>query len=817
MEKRSRAVARLQRPVWILAFVGIGTGALMLGTVARSLAKIQSHRVAAQEFREKATATIRSANQMLNASIEYSTSLLAGNDSCDRPKITIGEHWDSDRAEGAGRNLVSSLGELDRFNGSCLSLFRSIKEAELQRNEARKLADHALRDYRIAFERIDGKRLLDFAGKIHHYRSLNEEERVKYAVEILDSPLRSGTQRNCATGLSEVAVLIEQLCVGEQIDNLVDIKDNRLQPCFSRLRRPGDVTEYENSKINEEKLSVLESSVFGQGFEIDRAHQMVVVGSRGLYATCANLLSLRAKSEQLDSRLRSLVHAFGVARMDLHEQVQRSEQQAADIAAELISSAWKTMAAVGGSLSIIFLIFARKVTSTLNRQFVSIREQAIVLEQTAGALQDSNDHLEMLSAIAKYTDNAVTIANKNGEVEWINEGFTRITGYTSEEIVGKSRFDVQLVPNAECGEVNSITASMAQAERYDGELMLQRKNGESYWASVELRPLFNAAGELTQFISIESDISCRKTAEAEKEKLQEQLVHNSRQIGMAEIATGVLHNVGNVLNSVNVSAGVIKERLSDSKEEKLVAAAELIAAKGEDLGEFVMHDARGRHFPAYLLESARAMQQKNSNIGEELGNLVKNVEHIKDIVAMQQSYAKQGGLSQRFLPHDAMEDALKIVIAGLNRHGIELRQEYCPKFYVDTDKHKVIQILVNLISNAKQAVSSHECEEKLITLSICQNEQLVFEVEDTGIGFTKETGDRLFEHGFTTKKDGHGFGLHSSAIAAKEIGGRLCAHSDGPGCGARFSLYLPHPVEAEQDANEEDSKAALTGQLVDAT
>jgi len=108
------------------------------------------------------------------------------------------------------------------------------------------------------------------------------------------------------------------------------------------------------------------------------------------------------------------------------------------------------------------------------------------------------------------------------------------------------------------------------------------------------------------------------------------------------------------------------------------------------------------------------------------------------------------------------------------------------------DKHKLRQILVNLICNAKNACDESVRAEKVLTVRVAHPQgRLQISVSDNGVGIAQENLTRIFNHGFTTRKDGHGFGLHSGALAAKEMGGALLAESDGPGKGARFTVDFP--------------------------
>ena len=287
-------------------------------------------------------------------------------------------------------------------------------------------------------------------------------------------------------------------------------------------------------------------------------------------------------------------------------------------------------------------------------------------------------------------------------------------------------------------------------------------------------------------------------AERDREHLHRELLAASRQAGMAEVATGVLHNVGNVLNSVNVSATLVADQVRRSKGMKLGKVVELMQQHEKDLGHFLTNDARGRVIPSYLGGLADQLVAEQVTAVAEVENLRRNIDHIKEIVAMQQSYARTSGVSGTIAAVDLMEDALRMNAGSLARHGIEIGREYRDRPVVTLDKHKVLQILINLVGNAKYACDESGRRDKAITVRITADERCVrMEVKDNGVGIPRENLTRIFAHGFTTRKHGHGFGLHSGALAARELGGTLTPYSDGPGCGARFVLELPYKPDPE--------------------
>ena len=263
--------------------------------------------------------------------------------------------------------------------------------------------------------------------------------------------------------------------------------------------------------------------------------------------------------------------------------------------------------------------------------------------------------------------------------------------------------------------------------------------------------------------------------------------------GMAEVATGVLHNVGNVLNSVNVSTTLLTEQVKKSKLSSVGRIAALLQENSTNLGEFLTGDPRGRRIPAFLAELAAHLDTEQATALAELTELQKNIEHIKDIVSMQQNLAMVSGVTERVKVSDVVEDSVRINEMALQRHQVRLIREYeNPLPEIIVDRHKVLQIMINLIRNAKYACDDSPSPQKQVAVRIASSEGRVkIAVTDNGVGIPAENLSWIFNHGFTTRKNGHGFGLHSGAIAAMEIGGTLTAYSDGPGKGARFVLELP--------------------------
>ncbi len=315
----------------------------------------------------------------------------------------------------------------------------------------------------------------------------------------------------------------------------------------------------------------------------------------------------------------------------------------------------------------------------------------------------------------------------------------------------------------------------------------------------QLTGIFNAMLDRLQ----NADADLRATNDAlsleiaERARLEKALVEASRYAGMAEVATGVLHNVGNVLNSVNVSAQLVRERLEGSRLIALGRTARLLAPYRDDPTEFYTHDPKAKLLPKFIGELYDNLALEHHDIREEIMTLHRNIEHVKEIVSAQQSFARNAGIEELLDAADLMEDAVRIHLASIERHEIKIVPRHAPDLQLVTDRHTTLQILINLVSNAIHAVKPQPAADRLVELrTFSRADFIVFEVCDNGVGIEAKNATRIFQHGFTTRPDGHGFGLHSGANAARRMGGTLSMLSPGAGQGSTFTLELPrqHPA-----------------------
>jgi signal transduction histidine kinase len=347
---------------------------------------------------------------------------------------------------------------------------------------------------------------------------------------------------------------------------------------------------------------------------------------------------------------------------------------------------------------------------------------------------------------------------------------------------------------------------------YDVEYRVMWPTGQTHWVKAKGRVFFaeiDGVRRAIRFTGTTMDITQQKQAEAaikdltdtlerrvaqrtrELQEAQQELVEAARRAGMAEIAVNVLHNVGNVLNSVNVSASVANGLVRASRIQRLPQLARLLRER-DDLPTFLTQDPKGRQVPLYLSQVAEQLEHERTMLMDNLASITKNIDHIKSIVQVQQSYAGWVGVAEYVCPATILADALSINAAGAEPRPIEVVQDYEDIPPLRLDKHKILQILINLISNAQYALRQSTVEHPRLILRLRRvgPRRIRIEVADNGVGIPKENLTRIFQHGFTTRPGGHGFGLHSGALAARALGGSLTVESAGVGHGATFALEV---------------------------
>ena len=374
-----------------------------------------------------------------------------------------------------------------------------------------------------------------------------------------------------------------------------------------------------------------------------------------------------------------------------------------------------------------------------------------------------------------------------GTITSTNPAHVRMCGpeATAEEILSQSIYtleDRSLVPYFE-------KATLTQKPIED-ELQCQTTNEANMWISVKFAPVFDATGKMTGTIGMVDDIT-------EKRHAEKALLDMAHQSGMAEMAAGVLHNIGNAINSVGVRLGSVYEVVSDLKIDTLKNIQEELLRHSGDLDRYLKEDEKGRLLLPFMDKLTKRLEDTRESILDDIGFLKKKSAHIAEIIALQQSYpGMQKELKTKADANQILKDALEMHKESIEKWGIRVDKEFVPLFEADLSRNRLIQVFVNLIKNAIEAIDMNPDGDKWIRLSTAlevRDKKSFFRVEvaDSGIGVEKEDLEQIFHYGFSRKKGGHGFGLHTSTNYIKMIGGDFEVKSEGRGKGASFSVLIP--------------------------
>ena len=383
----------------------------------------------------------------------------------------------------------------------------------------------------------------------------------------------------------------------------------------------------------------------------------------------------------------------------------------------------------------------------------------------------------------------VVLVDSSGLVFEVNDTACRLFERAREELVGEE-YRTLFAQSGMTSAANWL-AKLADAE--DSITTNEHVLNQQRDIRVEISATRIEIQSKECFLLLIHDVTQRRRAEIEKRNLQKRLVQASREAGMSEVVTGMLHNVGNVLNSVNISTNLIAKHQSRIEVGKIRQVAEMLGQNRDSLPRFLSEDRRGKLLPDFIQFFADKLENQMEQTNSEIHVLGEHVSHIANIIADQQSSAKRNGASELLDPTELFEDSLKFMQDNLNSNQVAIVRDYeatipnCVVF-----RHEVVQILCNLLSNATDSVVEYRESNREIGCAIYElDNELVFEVSDNGKGIEPEMATRLFQHGFSTSENGHGFGLHYSANVASSMNGCLTAISDGSGAGATFRLQIP--------------------------
>ncbi|MDY7228309.1 AAA family ATPase [Hyalangium rubrum] len=456
---------------------------------------------------------------------------------------------------------------------------------------------------------------------------------------------------------------------------------------------------------------------------------------------------------------------------------------------------------------VVEILAAQAAVALDNAQlYHHMAEQNRALESSRGAIESAQRQIQ---DIIDNSPAVIFVKDLEGRYLLINSPFEKRSGLSREDLLGKRDADVFPAEHARRLQENDRrVAESGTTLEFEEDV----QQGDEVRTFLALKfPMRTENQRVYAICGISTDITDRKRAEIALQQANEelerrvnerteqlhvaqlQLVDRARHAGMFEIASSILHNLGNALNSISVSSTWLREHVQALPIASLGRLATLLSRPSAELAKFLTEDERGVHAPRFLNELHRKFQAEGELLLKETDNLSELVEHVHGVIGTQQQYARTRiTLRERLCLHELVEDALRLCAIGGHFDNI-IQREYGdeqPELY---ERHVIVQILVNLITNAKNAVLEAQSGNKpRITISVHQDAtQTTVTVSDNGIGFDEGVKSRLFSFGFTMRAKGHGFGLHSAALSAQSLGGRIEAHSEGPGLGAKFQLILP--------------------------
>ncbi len=273
--------------------------------------------------------------------------------------------------------------------------------------------------------------------------------------------------------------------------------------------------------------------------------------------------------------------------------------------------------------------------------------------------------------------------------------------------------------------------------------------------------------------------------------LHEKLVNEAHNAGMADVASGILHNFGNVMNSLQIELETLRDNTLHSPYVKHLENLYQLLEQPTQLQE-ILHDSEKSHRLTALSQALRTQQVEDQDQqAAQLKRTLNQLQVMRSILQYQQNFIKGKESFQDIPIREALDLVLNIKHSVLNQNGIKLTIEGQDKELVHVHKYKFVHVITNLIVNSIDAMKETPMALRRIMIS-CQVETnaLVLRFEDNGSGIPLEVRDRIFRYGFSTKSSGHGLGLHSSAIYMKEMSGTLKLASSQPVQGAAFEISV---------------------------
>ncbi len=436
--------------------------------------------------------------------------------------------------------------------------------------------------------------------------------------------------------------------------------------------------------------------------------------------------------------------------------------------------------------------------NAIRRHIKDLEQEITQRTKAEKELQEHQNHLEELvekrtnrlieaetktRSLLENSPDIIVNINRDLIIQYMNRG---IGIEQTVNIIGESVFRT-IPPNYHL-EFQTVISKIF---KNGGSELIETKQLTADQSELYLETRLAAVGKnenINEIILITTDITKRKEAEAQLFFTQKELVEKAHKAGMAEIATDTIHNVGNILNSVQTSILSIEEILYKSESLNYQKACELLKANLNNLDNFIQNDPKGKKLIEYFLALSDLFNDERGSINRLTERLKEKVEAITNVIASQQSYVGANLFAKHPL-EQIVNDALSILSETIDSYQITTIKFFEEVPVINIQKTKLVHIIINLIKNACEAMRSKTIMDRKLHLSItADNSSVYLKITDNGAGIPEREINKIFTHGYTTKANGHGFGLHSCANYMAEMRGEINVESAGIEKGSTFIL-----------------------------
>jgi DNA-binding LacI/PurR family transcriptional regulator/signal transduction histidine kinase len=271
----------------------------------------------------------------------------------------------------------------------------------------------------------------------------------------------------------------------------------------------------------------------------------------------------------------------------------------------------------------------------------------------------------------------------------------------------------------------------------------------------------------------------------------QELTEQAYREGMADISIEILHNIGNILNSINVSASLMKTATDSPLIPYLINANQLLSSHLEDLGNFIARDPKGMKLMQFYLKLGTYFAEFKNQVLYNSTRLDEKIKSIVDLISAQQTYT---GVNESIERHDIasiLDDTIKLMAESIEKYQIQVTKDYRVRPQIMVQRLKLFHVLFNLINNAKTAMTETKADERKLTLTICEDEKGKYiRISNNGYGPSHNLLEKIFDFGYPNPTTGYELGLHSCIKYMDEMGGKIWADANNPNQGTTFVLQF---------------------------